>query len=130
MVLADRQPGQVPLPVVDEESAAMPACDHQAVLKLWKALLPAHPQPARWTETRQAHLRARWRELFAEGKAKTHDDALRYFTKFFRFIGESKFLTGRAKVMGDRPPFVAELDWVLRPENFTKCLEGKYHTEE
>jgi hypothetical protein len=36
---------------------------------------------------------------------------------------------GRAKVVGDRRPFMAELEWVIRPSNWAKVVEGKYHED-
>lgn len=93
-------------------------------------MLPAHPQPKKWTPTRARHLQARWRELFAEGKAHNREEALQWFAKYFRWVGQSRFLTGRAKPSGDRPPFIAQLDWVLLPDNLANVIEGKYHPEE
>ena len=109
---------------------AIPPCDHQAVLELWRRHMPTNPQPSKWTEVRRKHLQARWRELFADGKAKTRDDALAWFSKFFRYLAQSRFLTGRVAPRDpNRPPFFAELPWVLLPENFVQCIEGKYHPE-
>jgi hypothetical protein len=114
----------------EPETPGIPACDHQAVLALWQQAMPTNPQPAKWTETRRRHLQARWRELFAEGKAKTRDEALAWFGKFFRYLAKSPFLTGRVPARdANRPPFVAELPWVLSPEHFVQCIEGKYHPE-
>lgn len=92
--------------------------------------MPTNPQPAKWTAARAKHLQARWRELFAEGKAHNRDDALAWFARFFRYLAKSRFLTGRVTPReAGRPPFCAELPWVLTPENFVQCIEGKYHQE-
>jgi hypothetical protein len=113
-----------------QPEAAIPPCDHQAVLALWRQHLPTCPQPSKWTDTRRKHLQARWRELFAEGKAKTRDEALAWFSKFFRYLAQSRFLTGRVAPRDpNRSAFFAELPWVLLPENFVQCIEGKYHPE-
>jgi hypothetical protein len=100
------------------------------VLALWREHLPTNPQPVKWTDARRKHLQARWRELFAEGKAHNRDEALAWFAKFFRYLAKSPFLTGRVTPrQAGRPPFCAELPWILAPENFVQCIEGKYHQE-
>lgn len=120
----------LPLLPGEPETPGIPPCDHQAVLALWRQHMPTNPQPAKWTPTRAKHLQARWRELFADGKAATHEAALAWFGKFFRYLAKSKFLTGRVPPReANRPPFFAELPWVLSPENFVQCIEGKYHPE-
>ncbi len=139
-VLQADLPGQAAAADPVDKPKGIPDCDHEGVRKLWATLMPGNPQPEKWTETRASHLRARWRELFTEGQTvkvdgvevriATQDHALRWFSKYFRFLAKSRFLTGRAKSTPGRPTFVAELDWVLRPENFAKCLEGKYHQDE
>jgi hypothetical protein len=35
-------------------------------------------------------------------------------------------LTGRCEGRKGRP-FVADLEWIIRPKNFAPILEGKYH---
>lgn len=100
------------------------------MLALWREHMPTNPQPAKWTETRRRHLQARWRELFAEGKAHNREEALAWFARFFRYLAKSPFLTGRVKPREPgRPPFFAELGWVLTPEKFVECIEGKFHQE-
>lgn len=122
--------GPPPLLPEDPPGHAIPPCDHTAVLALWRQHMPANPQPAKWTPTRAKHLQTRWRELFAEGKAHNRDEALAWFAKFFRYLAKSSFLTGRVTPREPgRPPFCAELPWVLSPENFVQCIEGKYHQE-
>lgn len=108
-----------------------PECPHLEVLKAWSESLPALPahEPALWKGTRQAHLRARWRETAALKGWKTQDEGIRYFRKLFEYIGSSRFLTGKVNGKGDRPAFQAELEWVVKPGNWAKIIEGKYHAE-
>lgn len=130
---APESPDDDPPPLLEPEDPdppGVPPCDHQAVLKLWAQLCQSNPQPKRWTPARQGHLRARWRELFAEGKATTRDEALAWFAKYFRWIAQSRFLTGRAGGTNGKPPFEARLDWVLVPDNLAKVIEGEYHRED
>lgn len=113
------------------KARTVPDCPHQAVLALWAEVLPAMPQhnPGMWSGTRADHLRARWRETAVAEKWETEADGLAYLRRLFVYIGRSAFLTGRSKRGGKRPPFVAELAWVVNPQNWAKVHEGKYHTD-
>lgn len=104
-----------------------PPCEHQRVIDLYHERLPACPRVIDWNVTRQGYLRQRWREQAVIGKWQSGADGLNYFARFFDFVGQSKFLTGRTPGRGDKPPFVADLEWLLRPTNFAKVREGKYH---
>jgi len=71
-----------------------------------------------WTEKRVRALNARVRERLMEGKAA---DGVDYWRAFFRNVAASDFLCGRTK------DFRADLEWLLRPENFAKVIEGRYN---
>ena len=109
----------------------LPDCPHIAVLALWAETLPAMPRhlESQWKGTRAAHLRARWRETAAEKGWADEAQGLSYFRKLFGYVGQSSFLTGRAKPRGDGRAFVAELEWLVNPSNWAKVHEGKYHSE-
>lgn len=71
------------------------------------------PIPAKLTPKREGHIRARLGE---------HGDAA--WAKAIEHIRRSAFLrgeTGRAEWRG------ADIDWLSKPTNFLKVLEGKYH---
>lgn len=99
-----------------------PQCPHQEIIALYHELLPANPSIRDWTPTRAEHLRVRWNE---DPKRQTLD----WWRRFFAYIGESAFLTGRATAK-DRKPFAPGLDWIVKAENFTKIREGRYHEQE
>jgi hypothetical protein len=107
------------------------SCPHNEILALWTEVLPTLPQhlPAMWRGTRSDHLRARWKETAVTELWVDKAAGLTYFRRLFAFIGQSDFLMGRAKVVGDRRPFMAELEWVIRPSNWAKVVEGKYHED-
>jgi hypothetical protein len=109
----------------------VPDCPHKQILELWAEVLPALPQHnvEMWTGARADHLRARWRETAASKGWESVPDGLTYFRRLFGYIGQSAFLTGRAKPINGKPPFVAELAWVVLPQSWAKVHEGKYHTE-
>jgi uncharacterized protein YdaU (DUF1376 family) len=110
-------------------SGGLPNCDHEKVIALYHQHLPTLRRVEVWNETRKGYLRQRWREV-AEELAKQKDiqvsDILTWFTEFFVHIGTSKFLTGRVNSKDGRP-FIADLEWILKPSNFAKIVEGKYH---
>jgi hypothetical protein len=109
-----------------------PPCPHLEILKLWAEKLPALPQHdvEHWGKARRAHLQARWRETAVLKRWRTQVDGLTYFRKLFHYIGQSKFLTGRAKARDGKPPFTATLAWIVNPENWAKTHEGTYHHED
>jgi len=98
----------------------LPPCPHQEIIALYHEALPACTAVREWTPARQALLRSRWAE---NEKRQTLD----WWRRFFGYVAESEFLTGRGSCGPDRDPFVADLEWLVRPKNFVKVIEGKYH---
>ena len=110
-------------------SGGLPNCDHEKVIALYHQNLPTLRRVEVWNETRKGYLRQRWREVaeeLAKEKQVQVSDILTWFTDFFVHIGTSKFLTGRVNSKDGRP-FIADLEWILKPSNFAKIVEGKYH---
>jgi uncharacterized protein YdaU (DUF1376 family) len=107
----------------------LPNCDHDAVIALYHQFLPTLRRVEVWNDTRKGYLRQRWREVaedLSKTKKATGQDVLTWFTDFFQHIGTSKFLTGRVNSKDGRA-FLADLEWILKPSNFAKIVEGKYH---
>src|SRR5574343_303749 len=119
------------LVAVESKPKGPPDCPHVAILALWAEVLPALPQhnADMWRGTRADHLRARWRETAVSKGWQTEAEGLAYLRKLFGYVGQSAFLTGRAKPRGDARPFVIELEWLVNPTNWAKVHEGKYHAE-
>ena len=105
----------------------VPPCPIEQIVADYHATLPALPRILVRNDKRDALIRGRWREAFARGKAKDRDDGLALFREFFAHVGESKFLTGRSDARNGSAPFVADLEWLMRPTNFAKVVEGRYH---
>jgi hypothetical protein len=107
----------------------LPECDHKAVIELYHQNLPTMRRVEVWNETRAGYLRQRWREVAAE-LAQANDidanDVLNWWGQFFQSVSKSRFLTGRVNGKDGRA-FVADLEWILKPSNFAKIVEGKYH---
>ena len=95
-----------------------PACPHQRVIALYHEVLPELRQVRDWNDTRQRLLARRWAE-----SAERQD--LTWWRGFFGYVRRSRFLMG--KVTGrDGRPFDCDLEWLIRPTNFAKVIEGKY----
>jgi hypothetical protein len=108
----------------------LPECSHKAVVTLYHEVLPTLNRVEVWNDYRQGLLRSRWREVAQElvKDKQPSDEAaiLNWWRSFFGYIGKSKWLTGR--VEGNRDsPFKADLEWIIRPKNFAKIIEGAYH---
>lgn len=106
-------------------------CDHKGVLSLYHTTLPNLPHIEIWNDTRAGYLRQRWREVaidLSKNGAVSHADMLAWWKQFFEHIRSSKFLTGKTQSK-DKPPFLADLEWIIKPTNFAKIIEGKYHRD-
>ena len=107
----------------------LPSCDHEKVIELYHTHLPTLRRVEVWNDTRKGYLRQRWREVAEElskEKQVLSDDVLGWFADFFQHVGTSKFLTGKINSRDGRA-FLADLEWILKPSNFAKIIEGKYH---
>lgn len=105
----------------DDGSAPPPKCPHEAIIALYHEVLPMCPRVVRWTDARQALLRTRWNE-------DVRHQSLDFWRDFFGYVGDSAFLTGRVTGKGAKP-FLADLEWIVRPANFVKIIEGKYSND-
>jgi len=90
---------------------------------MYHEFLPVGTHVRVWNGTRSKHLQARWRE-------STKRQNLDWWKRFFEYVAQSEFLTGRAPAAQGRDPFVVGLDWLVNPQNFAKVIEGKYHRGE
>lgn len=93
------------------------SCPHKEIIELYHEILPELSQVKEWTEERQKFLRTRWKE-------KNQRQSLEWWKNFFQDVKNSDYLTG--KVNG----FKADLEWLIRPKNFLKVLEGRYLNRE
>jgi len=92
------------------ESTSSSPCPHKEIVRLFTEILPELPVVQEYTDIRMRSVRARWRE---------HPN-LDVFKKLFITVKESDFLMGRKK------EFHVSFDWIIRPTNFVKILEGNY----
>jgi hypothetical protein len=113
----------------DGGPAQLPECEHQKVRDLYHQHLPTLRRVEVWNDTRKGYLKQRWREVavdLAKTDTVTSEVMLNWWADFFQHIGKSKFLTGRIQHKDGRA-FAADLEWIIKPTNFAKIIEGKYH---
>lgn len=89
-------------------------CPHEEIRKLYNSILPELPSCKIRNKTFDANTRSRWKEDKDRQK-------LEWWRYLFSLIRESDFLMGRT----DRP-FMCSLDWIVKPTNMTKILNGNY----
>lgn len=115
-----------PQPVAGDSQQAGKAesdsCPHEQIIAAYHELLPMGRQVKLWSEARRAKLRSRWRE---DRKRQSLD----WWRKFFTYIAESDFLTGRTSTQ-NRGPFEIDLEWIVTSSNFVKIVEGKFENRE
>lgn len=117
------------------QAANVPDCPHEKLIDLYHEALPDCTRVGRWTPGRQQAMRARWKDEAAPNREKhrgysTTEQGLAYWRRFFGWVAESKFLTGRAPGRDGKPPFMASLPWLVKSENFAKVIEGQYHRQD
>lgn len=95
--------------------------------------MPINPKVKVLTEKRKGLIRQRWREA-ATISAKpfgysTRAAGLAAWEEFFKICAHSDFLIGKARGIPNRPPFIADIEFLFSPSGFAKTLENKYHRE-
>jgi len=90
-------------------------CPHQEIINLYHEVLPEMAKIKSWPPTLQKILRTRWKE---EPDRKN----LAWWRSYFEYVRESPFL------MGGKTDFIADLEWIIRPTNMTKIINGRYHS--
>lgn len=89
---------------------------HQEIINIYRFVLPSLPQVKKWPEHLQKYLRARWKE-------DPDRQNVMWWYEYFLYIKESGFL------MGKKTDFQADMEWIIRPTNMTKIINGRYHRD-
>lgn len=108
-------------------------CPVTELISLYHSMMPNNPRLKVLTEARRSAIKARWREAAGLScKPFGYSDrvaGLSAWEEFFSTCAESPFLTGRAKPQPGKPAFFADIDFLMSPSGFAKCIENKYHRE-
>ena len=99
-----------------EADKKVPNCPHQKIIELYHE----HTKLRRvreWGENRQSLLRTMWKKY----------PELEWWEGYFKFVAKSDFLNGRMAPKNGEHVWTADLEWLIKPSNFQKVHEGKYH---
>lgn len=100
--------------------AKKPRCPVNQIVDLYHEVLPELPEVKVLTDTRRKYIQARWNE-------KANRQTLDFWKRYFEYVRQSPFLMGQTEGTHGKPPFRADLEWLMRPSNFAKVIEEKYH---
>lgn len=106
-----------------------PPCPIKRIVEIYHEELPFLTRCVVMNSTREGYLRQRWRECFDDHDFATTEEGLEQFRAYFQHVAKSDFLCGKTRPNGDRKPFLADLEWLVRPTNWAKVIEGKYHPD-
>jgi hypothetical protein len=104
--------------VEGENSLSLSRCPVQKIINLYQQKLPTLPKVEKVTKSRVGMITQRWREDLP---------SLKHWENYFEDVSKSAFLMGRTQPTNGRPPFRADIDFLIKPANFAKIAEGKYH---
>lgn len=88
------------------------------IVDLYHSKLPSLQRCEKLTKNRKGYIRQRWTEDLP---------SLQAWANYFDDVSKSDFLMGKVPGRQGQAPFRAHLEWLTRPANFTKVLEGTYH---
>lgn len=100
-----------------------PAAPIEEIVGLYNDKLPMLPRVSVVNDSRKRAISARWREVVTADKLD-RQKGLDFFAWYFDMVGQSKFLTGKAK------DWKADIDFLFNPSKFPRVIEGFYHKEQ
>jgi hypothetical protein len=100
-----------------------PPCPIEEIVSLYNEKLPMLPRVTVVNDSRKRAISARWREVVTTDKLD-REKGLEFFNWYFDMVGQSKFLTGRAK------NWKADIDFLFNPSKFPRIIEGVYHKDQ
>jgi len=108
-----------------EGELGLPPCPHDAIVGMWNERFKDKARVYHWNDNDRTQLRARWRWLLTDKRAKTGaprisdvDSGLKWFEDFFDHVRASEFLSKWDAL---------DLRWLVKAGNFDKVMGGKYH---
>lgn len=130
--LLGKEIGKVTAETGESDNAAL-HCPVSRIVRAYHDLMPSNPRVKVLNDKRKRSIAARWRDASKLDCQpfgySTVQQGLEAWRKFFIVCSQSDFLTGKAKGKPGQPPFLADIDFLMSPDGFAKCLENKYHRE-
>ncbi len=106
-----------------QRGASTPPAPIDEIVALYNDKLPTLPRVTVVNDSRKRAISARWREVVTADKLD-RQGGLAFFEWYFQMVGQSKFLTGKAK------DWKADIDFLFNPSKFPRVVEGFYHKEQ
>ena len=106
--------------LLGDDLTVKPATVHipyDQILAAFAKRLPSFPQPRKLEPDRRQAVKAIWTK---EKDYGTVD----FFDRYFGYVAKSDFL------MGETGWKSCNFDWIFKPKNFRKIIEGTYHKDE
>lgn len=97
------------------------SCPVQEIVELYHQVLPELRQCLVINDQRRKFITARWKELVVAGEISSKSDGLEFFKVYFESVKKSSFLCGK-----NDTGWQADLEWIVRPTNWAKVIEGKF----
>lgn len=124
-------------PTAGEADDGVPPCPFDKLIDSYKKHLPELPDVRRSLFAGGKNgkaMRSRWRwvltakhergQRIGERLAESAQDGIAWFDRYFAYVAESDFLTGKSGAFTG-----CDLGWLVNAANFEKVLSGKYHAE-
>ena len=124
-------------PTDGETDDGVPPCPFDKLIDSYKKHLPELPDVRRSLFAGGKNgkaMRSRWRwvltakhergQRIGERLAESAQDGVAWFDRYFAFVADSDFLTGKSGAFTG-----CDLGWLVNAANFEKVLSGKYHAE-
>lgn len=92
----------------------------KAITDSYHAILPMCPKSKRWNKRRKGYLH----QLIIEDPECAKPE---YWLQYFEHVKESSWLTGQISRQDGQLPFLPNLEWLIKPDNFLNISEGIYH---
>ncbi|MDD2701578.1 MAG: hypothetical protein PHH36_10100 [Sideroxydans sp.] len=109
------------------------SCPVEEIISLYHEAMPTNPRCKVLNASRRSAIKARWLEASRltckPFGYSTREAGITAWRTFFQTCNTSLFLTGQAAPQPGKPPFIADIDFLMSPKSFAKCLENKYHRE-
>ena len=93
---------------------------YQDIVDLYHEKLKELPQIVELNQTRRGYIKKLYLDKLPDREA---------WGDFFDYVKQSDFLMGRLPPQPNRKTFKANLEWITKPANFLKILEGFYNGE-
>jgi hypothetical protein len=91
-------------------------CPQKEIIEAYHQHLPQLPTIQIWDDQSAKRLRQRWRQ---DPKCQ----CIEFWVEYFKWVAQSRFLMGQVN------DFQADLHWLVRPTNFAKVINGRYHNK-